>query len=98
MIMNNFYEHSGFLNVDKLQQEQEREQRIIDEAHWYLDNKSSVRDVAANFMVGKSTVWRDFTKSLKHIDIELYDRVCWLLSYNKKHSVEKMNAARNNRR
>lgn len=51
------------------------------------------RDVADNFMVGKSTVWLDFTKRLKHID-----RVHWLLSYNKRHSVEKMNAARNNRR
>lgn len=56
------------------------------------------RDVADNFMVGKSTVWLDFTKRLKHIDMELYDRVHWLLSYNKRHSVEKMNAARNNRR
>ena len=78
--------------------EYEREKRIIDEANWYLDNKSSVRDVADNFMVVKSTVWLDFTKRLKHIDMELYDRVHWLLSYNRRHSVEKMNAARNNRR
>ena len=74
--------------------EYEREKRIIDEANWYLDNQSSVRDVAANFMVGKSTVWDDFTKRLKYIDMELYDRVRWLLSYNRRHSVEKMNAAR----
>lgn len=72
----------------------EREKRIIDEANWYLDNQSSVRGVAANFMVGKSTVWDDFTKRLKYIDMELYDRVRWLLSYNRRHSVEKMNAAR----
>lgn len=72
----------------------EREKRIVAEANWYLDNQSSVRDVAANFMVGKSTVWDDFTKRLKHIDMELYDRVRWLLSYNRRHSVEKMNAAR----
>lgn len=72
----------------------EREKRIVAEANWYLDNQSSVRDVAANFMVGKSTVWDDFTKRLKYIDMELYDRVRWLLSYNRRHSVEKMNAAR----
>lgn len=78
----------------RMTREYEREKRIIDEANWYLDNQSSVRDVAANFMVGKSTVWDDFTKRLKYIDMELYDRVCWLLSYNRRHSVEKMNAAR----
>lgn len=78
----------------RMTREYEREKRIIDEANWYLDNQSSVRDVAANFMVGKSTVWDDFTKRLKYIDMELYDRVRWLLSYNRRHSVEKMNAAR----
>lgn len=78
---------------EKLKKEYEREQRIIDEALWYLDNKSSVRDVAANFMVGKSTVWEDFTKRLKHIDMELYDRVQYLLHYNRVHSVEKMQRA-----
>ena len=36
----------------KMIREYEREKRIIDEANWYLDNKSSVRDVADNFMVG----------------------------------------------
>lgn len=76
----------------RMTREYEREKRIIDEANWYLDNQSSVRDVAANFMVGKSTVWDDFTK--KYIDMELYDRVRWLLSYNRRHSVEKMNAVR----
>lgn len=78
----------------RMTRDYEREKRIIDEANWYLDNQSSVRDVAANFMVGKSTVWDDFTKRLKYIDMELYDRVRWLLSYNRRHSVEKMNAAR----
>lgn len=82
------------LEYTRMVREYEREKRIIDEANWYLDNQSSVRDVAANFMVGKSTVWRDFTVCLKHIDMELYDRVRWLLSYNRKHSVEKMNASR----
>ena len=67
------------LEYTRMVREYEREKRIIDEANWYLDNQSSVRDVAANFMVGKSTVWRDFTVCFKHIDMELYDRVRWLL-------------------
>lgn len=78
----------------RIARDYEREKRIIAEAEWYLDHQSSVRDVAANFMVGKSTVWDDFTKRLKHIDMELYDRVRWLLTYNRRHSVEKMNRAR----
>lgn len=47
------------LEYTRMVREYEREKWIIDEANWYLDNQSSVRDVAANFMVGKSTVWRD---------------------------------------
>ena len=81
------------LEYTRMVREYEREKRIIDEANWYLDNQSSVRDVAANFMVGKSTVWRDFTVCLKHIVMELYDRGRWLLSYNRKHSGEKMDAS-----
>ena len=82
------------LEYARMVRDYEREKRIVAEANWYLDNQSSVRDVAANFMVGKSTVWDDFTKRLKYIDMELYDRVRWLLSYNRRHSMEKTNAAR----
>lgn len=77
----------------QLKQQMEREQRILDEANWYLDHKSSVRDVADNFCRSKSGVYRDFTVELKWLDYDLYQEVLVLLSYNKRHCVEKMNNA-----
>lgn len=74
-----------------LQKQFEIESRVIDEAHWYLDNKTSIRDVAANFMVGKSTVHKDFRERLKHIDYNLYREVEHLLNFNKKNAINKMN-------
>lgn len=80
-------------DYNKVLKEQQREQRIVDEAKWYLDNKSSIRDVAKNFMISKSTIWLDFTERLKYINTELYDEVKYLLKYNRIHCVEKMNKA-----
>lgn len=75
----------------KLSQKQlQIEQRAIDEAQWYIDHRSSVRDVAENFMVSKSTVYTDFTHRLKHINQDLYGEVLTLLHYNKAHCIDKM--------
>lgn len=41
---------------EQMKKQIEREQRILDEAHWYLDHRSSVRDVAENFGMSKSAV------------------------------------------
>lgn len=76
-----------------LQKQFETESRIIEEAHWYLDNKTSIRDVAANFMVGKSTVHKDFRNKLKYIDYDLYREVDHLLNFNKKNAINRMNEA-----
>lgn len=75
---------------EQMKKQIEREQRILDEAHWYLDHRSSVRDVAENFGMSKSAVWHDFNAKLKWLDYDLYQEVLVLLSYNKKHCVEKM--------
>ena len=79
------------LNYTQLTKQLEIEQRVVDEAHWYLDNKTSIRSVADNFMVGKSTVHKDFRDRLKHIDYDLYREVEHLLLYNKKNATNKMN-------
>ena len=85
----------------QMKQEEEINTRVLDEAHWYLDHKTSVREVADNFCVSKSTVWADFRKRLKHIDYDLYREVEHLLLFNKRTAIEKMNKsneARRNRR
>ena len=66
------------------------EQRVRDEAWWYINHKSSVRDVAEVFYVSKSTVYIDFTQRLKNIDLDLYEKVMVLLDYNREHCIDKM--------
>lgn len=69
------------------------EQRVKDEAQWYIDHRSSVRDVAEHFKISKSTVYTDFTQRLKYIDQDLYEKVLMLLHYNKVHCIDKMTKA-----
>lgn len=76
--------------MNSLEKQFQIEQRVRDEAQWYIDHRSSVRDVAENFMVSKSTVYKDFTQCLKYIDQDLYGEVLALLRYNKEHCIDKM--------
>ena len=75
---------------NKLLNQEKREKRILEEATWYTDNRSSIRDVADNFMVSKSTVYDDFTIRLKALDYDLYKEAMSILHYNNIHSYEKM--------
>ncbi len=58
-------------------------ERIIKEANYMLENKTTVRDTSKIFGVSKSTVHYDISYKLKDIDIELYENVRKLLQYNK---------------
>lgn len=63
----------------------EIENRIIEEAKFFLDNdKATVRDVADEFNVSKSTVHLDLTNKLKEISGILHQRVKEKLEHNKK--------------
>lgn len=73
------------------QSSQSLEIRVLEEANWYLEHKSSLRDVAKNFGLSKSTVHKDLTEKLKHIDSCVWRDVMCLINYNKEHVVEKMN-------
>ena len=42
----------------------------------------TVRDAAKHFSLGKSTVHKDVTDRLKHIDAELHEKVRKVLDYN----------------
>lgn len=76
--------------MNSLEKQFQIEQRVRDETQWYIDHRSSVRDVAENFMVSKSTIHQDFTARLKYIDSDLYGEVLALLRYNKEHRIDKM--------
>lgn len=52
-------------------------------ALYMLENKATVRSAAVHFGISKSTVHKDVSKTLKHINRSLYLSVAKLLEINK---------------
>ena len=59
------------------------EQRACDLAVYIIENKSTVRDAAAQFGISKSTVHKDITERLSKVNPALYRQVRELLDLNK---------------
>ena len=59
------------------------EERACDLAAYILENRSTVRAAAAQFGISKSTVHKDLTERLPHIQPALYREVRSLLDQNK---------------
>lgn len=57
--------------------------RILKEAHYIIDTKKTLRDMAKVFGVSKSTVHKDLKERLKEVDISLYRPVSKILSEHK---------------
>lgn len=49
--------------------------RVLKEAYYILENKSTVRDIASIYNISKSTVHKDLQERLKEIDISLHKDV-----------------------
>lgn len=60
------------------------EERIYQEADLFLKNYLTVREVAKELKISKSTVHKDLSERLKYVDSSLYEEVRKLLDYNKK--------------
>ena len=58
--------------------------RIIDEAHYMLNTKKTLREISKIFEVSKSTVHKDLHERLLYINIDLYNKINSILSYHKK--------------
>lgn len=58
-------------------------ERCIALAEYLIDHQSTVRSVAQIFGVSKSTVHKDVTHTLKHVDKGLYQEVQKVLQKNK---------------
>lgn len=56
--------------------------RATELGKYIATNKCTVRDAAAHFGLGKSTVHKDVTGKLPALDAELYDAVRKILDYN----------------
>ena len=59
------------------------EERCVILARYLIDNKSTVRAVAKEFGVSKSTVHKDITQVLKNVDMSLSAQVKSVLEINK---------------
>ena len=58
--------------------------RIIDEAHYMINTKKTVREIAKIFNISKSTIHNDLHEKLKYINLELYNEIKSILNYHKK--------------
>jgi putative DeoR family transcriptional regulator (stage III sporulation protein D) len=62
---------------------QDIEQRARDLALYIIEHNATVRDAAKHFGVSKSTVHKDLSERLQHIDRALYAQVRAVLEQNK---------------
>lgn len=58
-------------------------ERCVKLGNYLVDNRATVRKVAAEFGISKSTVHKDVTEILKRVDIDLYLKVKKILDQNK---------------
>lgn len=59
------------------------EERACDLAAYIIENRATVRAAAKKFGVSKSTVHKDLTERLPHVDPGLFRQVRVLLDFNK---------------
>lgn len=59
------------------------EERVLELAHYILENKSTVRATAKNFNISKSTVHKDITERLRELNPALAKSVHNILDKNK---------------
>ena len=58
-------------------------ERCVILATYLVENNTTVRGVAAHFGISKSTVHKDVTQILKHVNKPLYMKVRQILAINK---------------
>lgn len=56
--------------------------RIINEANYIIDTKSTIREIAKVMKVSKSTVHKDLHERLFYININLFNQVKEILDYH----------------
>ena len=56
--------------------------RVMNECKCILDTGKTVREIACEFGISKSTVHKDLRERLLEIDVDLYDKVSKILKYH----------------
>ena len=62
---------------------QSGKERCVLLANYLIENQTTVRGVASHFDISKSTVHKDITQALKHVNKPLYYQVKSILAQNK---------------
>ena len=57
-------------------------ERVLTEAKYMIKTKETIRQIAKQFDVSKSTVHKDLKERLKKIDIKLYQDVQKIIKYH----------------
>lgn len=60
-----------------------KKERCVQMAEYMIENNSTVRKIANEFRISKSTVHKDITYTLKKVDPELYKKAKRILEINK---------------
>ena len=58
-------------------------ERCVMLGKYLVEHKATVRSVAKEFCISKSTVHKDVTHHLKRLDVDLYNKVKYVLDINK---------------
>lgn len=56
------------------------ENRVIKEANFFIESKKTLRELANDFNLSKSTIHKDFQERLPKISYELYEKVHAILT------------------
>lgn len=62
------------------------EKRCLDIAKYFIENRATVRQTAKFFGLSKYIVYKDLTKSLRNLDVDMYNEVRRILDKNKEES------------
>ena len=59
------------------------EERVVEIARYIVEHKATVRETAKAFGISKSTVHKDVTETLRHVNRVLFEEVAKVLEQNK---------------
>lgn len=57
--------------------------RVIEVANYMLKSKLTIREIAKEFNISKSTIHKDLSQRLKYIDYSLYEKVSKIIEQHK---------------
>lgn len=69
--------------------EEERKLKILKISRWMVENRASFGDASEQFKVPITTIKRWFKKYIENIDLNLYNEMNMLLSWNSKRNMER---------